>query len=67
MKLYYLDQEQETEILIAETQEDKEIWRAMERYLTDHGLGMIYMIHHIEKNRVYYEIEKEHCFFMVVI
>ena len=41
MKLYYCDREQGTETLIAEAQEDKEIWRAMERWLTEHGFGLI--------------------------
>ena len=30
MKLYYCDRERGTETFIAEAQEDKEIWRAME-------------------------------------
>ena len=66
MKLYYCDREQGTETFIAEAQEDKEIWRAMERWLTEHGFGLIYVIHHIEEQKIYYEFGKEHCFFLVV-
>lgn len=61
MKLYYCDRERGTETFIAEAQEDKEIWRAMERWLTEHGFGLIYVIHHIEKQKIYYEFGKEHC------
>ena len=66
MKLYYCDREQGTETFIAEAQEDQEIWKAMERWLTEHGFGLIYVIHHIEKQKIYYEFGKEHCFFVVV-
>lgn len=51
MKLYYCDRERGTETFIAEAQEDKEIWRAMEHWLTEHGFGLIYVIHHIEKQK----------------
>lgn len=48
-----------------ETKEDKEIWRAMEKHLMEHGFGLIYMIHHIEKHKIFYDFGKEHCFFVV--
>ena len=62
MKLYYCDREQGTETFIAEAQEDKEIWKAMERWLTEHGFGLIYVIHHIEKQKIYTNLEKNTAF-----
>lgn len=66
MKLYY-DDENGKRTFIKETESDNEIFRAIEKYCMEHGLGLIYMIHHIEKHKIYYDIGKDGCFFVVEI
>lgn len=66
MKLYYED-ENGKRTLVKEAQTDHEIFRAIEDYSMEHGLGLIYMIHHIEKYKIYYDIGKNGCFFVVEI
>lgn len=66
MKLYYRDENNEKEFIV-ETQEDSEIFRNIESYSMEHDFGLIYVIHHIEKNKIYYEFGRENCFFIVEI
>ncbi len=66
MKLYYMDIEGNKDF-ITETQRDEEVYRSIEQYCMEHGFGLIYMIHHIEKNKIYYEFGKDGCFFLVEI
>lgn len=66
MKLYYKDEDGKQEF-ITETRSDAGIFAAIESYCTEHDYGLIYMIHHIENNKIYYEFGREGCCFIVEI
>ncbi|MDD4369860.1 MAG: dihydroorotate dehydrogenase [Anaerostipes sp.] len=67
MQLFFVDKEKNTSTLLVNTKEDQEIFRSIERCSMEHGLGLIYMIHHIEKNKIYYEVGSDNYYFVVEI
>nr|WP_230973583.1 dihydroorotate dehydrogenase [Anaerostipes faecalis] len=64
--MYYKDKNGSREF-VTKADSDKEIFQAIEEYSMEHGFGLIYMIHHIEKDKIYYDIGKDGCFFVVEV